>query len=1615
MKRFFKTLPLILMLIAVFCGCESVSGQPYNENLLKNASFEITENGKCTDWVLDRYDTAQSSSGCGSTEFINAPDGKNVLAVINGGFNDSRFVQEVELEPNTYYKLSARIKTDGTENYSVESGANISFLKTYCRSEFISGYSDWTEVVLYGKTGKKVKSATVALRLGYYSSDCSGSAYFDDVKLEKVKEVPDNADVGDISEFTFSSSASSESKDDGKIKLSVVLRGILYFGILAPALFFAFKNSKHFTPSVAYIIIAICFCIRVMASVTYTGFGVDINCFSAWAQKMASSGPLTFYSDGYFCDYPPLYMLVLGLISLISPVNLNSGIGLTFLKMPAMLCDIITAVLIVKKAKKYAGENIASVLGILYALLPTVILNSAVWGQVDSILALFMFLTFILIDEDKFGLSVAVYAIGLLLKPQAVLFGPVMLFAAAREFAQIGNDFKENRASLAKKRLVFGFGSLFISALIFVLLSLLMQNGQSASWLWDKYMNTISSYDYATLSSFGLMGLLGGQWIPSDTIYLFGISYGTLGTVLTLLVLLSSVAFYILAVKNQGNIISAKHFYLLAAYTVAGVVTVSTRTHERYMFPVILMLIASFFCFKDMRMLYLSIGYAFVNFVNTATVLYVYEECGVYMSAKEPIMLIFSAVTVILFILLTLVTADTVLGKTKKEFFMNNGFFTVNGHFSENTANGETAECGKNAEKPVTKYDKPLKKLFARKSFKLPKVTLKDILICGLITAIYACVAFTDLGDTKAPQTLWLTSSNESYILCDLGEEKNIDSVAINASSSGKVKIYTSQNGTDFDLAGETEHSYYADGEWVNSELVSSSARYVKFVPQKSTVLNEAVLLSNGETVTPVNVTSHTNPIDGSNGDGNRLFDAQSSYGVRYKTPETFASLSGEYTFTLEEGAVLGGIYGYSASDWGGTLEFANSSGNTVAYLDIYGTSWCSAEVFDGIDSENNIYTVRINESISGEDSLNAGEIVFTDTDGKIINIVSATGENVEKVFDERETFAEYSAVKEASDTGESFVISSASDWVIADFGEVKQVNRGYFYTSVCSGSFDVYFSKDGENWTVAEKHTVDAGDLYYWHGLPSDGGTYTDLNTRFVAVCTSITDMRILEMGFFENSDDTSVIEIKNITSSSSGEKGGGNIFDEQSLVPTRPSYMNSMYFDEIYHARTAYENLNGLNIYEWTHPPLGKDIMSLSIQIFGMTPFGWRFAGTLAGVLMVPAMYFVGLLMFRKRTWASLLAVIMSLDGMHFVQTRLATIDSYGVLFIILMFLFMYWYYSISFYDMPLTKTFLPLGLCGLAFGLGAASKWICLYAGAGLAVIFFITLARRYREYRLAKSAVYNAEGEEKKYLQHIIRTFPLYTAETVLFCIGAFIIVPLIIYCASYFPYFNAEGETRAWYEIIIDNQFDMFNYHSKLQATHPFQSDWYTWPIIYRPIYYYAGKELPDASTVECISSFGNPVIWYMGLVSTIFGFVVLLRRLLDNKKVTVKDFGTNKFERLFSSGDEDLADVTERDTRLLIFLALGVACNLLPWVGISRCIFIYHYFATVPFIMIFTVYTLRNICRKNKKLGIALTVLFILCALVLFIMFKPIWTGTAVSKEYVRTYLRWFDSWVFGV
>ena len=423
--------------------------------------------------------------------------------------------------------------------------------------------------------------------------------------------------------------------------------------------------------------------------------------------------------------------------------------------------------------------------------------------------------------------------------------------------------------------------------------------------------------------------------------------------------------------------------------------------------------------------------------------------------------------------------------------------------------------------------------------------------------------------------------------------------------------------------------------------------------------------------------------------------------------------------------------------------------------------------------------------------------------------------------------------------------------------------------------------------------------------------------------------------------------------------------LLDEQDTVPDAPSCYNGMYFDELYHARTAYEHLHGLKPYENSHPPLGKLLIALGIAVFGMNPFGWRIVGTLIGIAMLPVLYAFGKRMFRKTEYAFVLTALFAFDFMHFTQTRIATIDVYAVFFILLMYYFMYRYITMNFFVDGLKKTLRPLALSGLFFGIGAASKWICIYAGGGLAVLFFGSLIARYHEY---SEAMEDGTKQERASVSVFYRN----TLATLLWCVLFFIIVPFSIYFLSYLPYYAYEASQTAEYGIsnmwntFWNYQDFMYSYHSGLDATHPYQSSWWQWPFTLRPMWYYFGGNA-DGS-ISTLTASGNPAVWW---VSAIGALVLLVQRATGRVK---KD-------------------------RALQIICVGVLANFLPWVLISRCTFIYHFFATVPFLLMAAVYALH--CWEERTARVAwVKWVWLAVALLLFIALYPGISGYPVSAEW---------------
>ncbi|MGI6664076.1 MAG: phospholipid carrier-dependent glycosyltransferase [Christensenellaceae bacterium] len=534
---------------------------------------------------------------------------------------------------------------------------------------------------------------------------------------------------------------------------------------------------------------------------------------------------------------------------------------------------------------------------------------------------------------------------------------------------------------------------------------------------------------------------------------------------------------------------------------------------------------------------------------------------------------------------------------------------------------------------------------------------------------------------------------------------------------------------------------------------------------------------------------------------------------------------------------------------------------------------------------------------------------------------------------------------------------------IILTIEDENYVETLKYYTGYCEGNFSVYYSRDGETYMPVEVGTVEHFYRFMFRWEQVKIKDYV----KYIKIVPVKGMLAFREMGIFDLENKQLALKEAEIFVDGVPQDGGF-LIDEQEQVPETTDHMTEMYFDEIYHARTAYEYIEGIYPYEITHPPLGKSLITIGIRLFGMNPFGWRFMGTLFGVLMLPVLYLFAKKLFGRTRYALGATILFAADFMHFSLTRIATIDSYSIFFILCMYLFMYLFTERNFLKEPLRKSLLPLALSGVFFALGAATKWICIYAGGGLAIIFFHTLYKRYQEYRYAKAE--EMEALTINYKKKLI--------QLLLFCVVVFIIVPIIVYSLSYIPYFN----TREGFGIkgILDNQKYMLGYHGNLgtERLHSYQSNAYTWPFTIRPVFFFRADD-PAEGMAGVLWNMGNPLIWIGGLALVLY--LIGMRKKEKNPGMW----------------------------KGISFIAIAALMGYIPWMLVNREIFIYHYFAVVPFLILASVYALRFL-EKQYAWGKYVFYGFIGASVLLFFLFYPANTGLVVSRTWLNM-IQWFPTW----
>jgi dolichyl-phosphate-mannose--protein O-mannosyl transferase len=274
---------------------------------------------------------------------------------------------------------------------------------------------------------------------------------------------------------------------------------------------------------------------------------------------------------------------------------------------------------------------------------------------------------------------------------------------------------------------------------------------------------------------------------------------------------------------------------------------------------------------------------------------------------------------------------------------------------------------------------------------------------------------------------------------------------------------------------------------------------------------------------------------------------------------------------------------------------------------------------------------------------------------------------------------------------------------------------------------------------------------------------------------------------------------------------------------------------FDEVYHAKTALQYLNGEPPTEWVHPPTAKLLIAVGVWAFGYHPWAWRLLPALFGIALAPVFFLLARRVLPTERAALLASVLLLADGVYLVQSRTAMTNIFAVLFQVAAALLIL---------LAARRDRLHAGWMmgtGIALGLALSTRWTSLWAAAFLG---FVLLAVR---------------GRRLLHLREVGLT------------LLAFVVLPVSIYVLSYVPWLR-QGHPLS---DLWPHQVAIWRYHADLRATHPYFSTWYTWPWLYRPTWYYFKQ---DASFVRGIVALGNPALWWVSVPASAWALVTGLQR-----------------------------------------------------------------------------------------------------------------------------------------
>lgn len=287
---------------------------------------------------------------------------------------------------------------------------------------------------------------------------------------------------------------------------------------------------------------------------------------------------------------------------------------------------------------------------------------------------------------------------------------------------------------------------------------------------------------------------------------------------------------------------------------------------------------------------------------------------------------------------------------------------------------------------------------------------------------------------------------------------------------------------------------------------------------------------------------------------------------------------------------------------------------------------------------------------------------------------------------------------------------------------------------------------------------------------------------------------------------------------------------------------------FDEVHYVPAAQALLALEGPRNIEHPLVGKELIGAGIVLFGDNPFGWRAFTTLAGTATVlGAFAFLWLLLGSMRA-ALVGAALTALNQSVYVQARTAMLDIFLGAFLLWAMVVMLWAAK----GTPAQVRRRWIGV-GVLFGLAIGTKWAAIPYVALAGAAFVVT---RFRDARVARRLLRTAfSGKDQPHWTGLA-TIPA------LLILGS---VSIAIYFLTFLPalFYERDPLTLAG---LIPLQQEMYALQTQVLAKHTYQSDWWSWPLMIRPIWYFYEW---DQGAQRGVLLIGNPVIMWGGLLAVL--------------------------------------------------------------------------------------------------------------------------------------------------